>query len=115
MTGVRAIVLTSSMRRHAYVANTLAARLDVACVWRERKSFDPLGYAENPDDERVIRQHFDARDASEATFFADHDEVHAPVRAVPGGLPRVPRRPRTRTRPARTHGLPCVPLRRLSG
>ena len=33
---MRAIVLTSSMRRHSYVANPIAERLDVDCVWRER-------------------------------------------------------------------------------
>ncbi len=42
---MRAIVLTRSLRRHAYVANTLALRLEVARVWRERKVFEPLKYA----------------------------------------------------------------------
>lgn len=73
------------MRRHAYVANTLAARLPVARVWRERKSFDPMQYADNPGDEAVIARHFDARDASEAAFFEAHDAVQAPVREVPSG------------------------------
>jgi folate-dependent phosphoribosylglycinamide formyltransferase PurN len=86
---VRAIVLTSSMRRHRFVANRLAERLDVVGVWQERKSFDPLTYAATPEDEAVIARHFAARDASEAAFFADHDAVRASradVRMVaPGG------------------------------
>ena len=83
---MRAIVLTSSLRRHAFVANSLASRLDVACVWRERKSFDPLSYAGSDDDVQVIRSHFAARDASEEAYFADHAEVVPPSRDVaPGG------------------------------
>ena len=83
---MRAIVLTSSMRRHAFVANTLADQVDVAGVWREEKSFQPLRYAESDEDETVIARHFAARDASEAEYFAGHDAVHAPVHPVgPGG------------------------------
>ncbi|OFW16899.1 MAG: hypothetical protein A3H29_11650 [Acidobacteria bacterium RIFCSPLOWO2_02_FULL_67_21] len=83
---MRAIVLTSSLRRHAYVANTLASRFDVACVWRERKTFDPLAYAGSDEDASVIRTHFAARDASEETYFADRDQVTSPSRPVePGG------------------------------
>ncbi|MGE0444155.1 MAG: formyl transferase [Vicinamibacterales bacterium] len=69
---VRAIVLTSSMRRHQFVANRLAERVEVAGVWLEQKSFEPMRYAASPDDEAVIRRHFDARDASETAFFAAH-------------------------------------------
>jgi methionyl-tRNA formyltransferase len=79
---VRAIVLTSSMRRHAFLANTVARRLDVAGVWREEKSFQPLKYAANAEDEAVIQQHFAARDASEHAFFREHDAVEAPSRNV---------------------------------
>lgn len=83
---MRAIVLTSSLRRHQYVANTLASRLEVARVWQERKSFEPLRYAASADDEAVITRHFDARDASEAACFASHDRVIVPSVAVsPGG------------------------------
>jgi folate-dependent phosphoribosylglycinamide formyltransferase PurN len=81
----RAIVLTSSLRRHAYVANTLASRLHVACVWRERKSFEPLKYAGSEDDAAVIERHFRARDASEESYFAEHGAVAAPSRDVPPG------------------------------
>jgi folate-dependent phosphoribosylglycinamide formyltransferase PurN len=80
---VRAIVLTSTMRRHQFVANTLAARLDVMCVWQEEKSFQPLKYAASADDEDVISRHFDARDASEQEYFADAAVLHAPSRRVP--------------------------------
>lgn len=79
---MRAIVLTSSLRRHAYVANSLASRFDVACVWRERKTFDPLSYAECDEDASVIRLHFAARDASEEAYFADHDRVTVQSRSI---------------------------------
>ena len=82
---MRAIVLTSSMRRHQFVANTMAARMDVACVWQEEKSFQPLKYAASADDEAVIARHFDARDASEEAYFAGHDAVQAPARRLPPG------------------------------
>jgi methionyl-tRNA formyltransferase len=83
---MRVIVLTSSMRRHRYVANTLQQKLDVACVWQEEKSFEPLRYATDPGEEAVIARHFDAREVSEETFFSGHDRVQAPARVVsPGG------------------------------
>jgi len=82
---MRAIVLTSSLRRHAYVANTLASRLDVAYVWRERKSFEPLKYAGSDEDAAVIERHFAARDASEEAYFESHDAVTVPSREVPPG------------------------------
>ena len=82
-----AIVLTSTMRRHVFVAETLADRLDVVAVWQERKSFEPLRYAANADDEAVIARHFDARQQSEDAFFGAHDAVRrAPSVVVdPGG------------------------------
>jgi folate-dependent phosphoribosylglycinamide formyltransferase PurN len=82
---MRAIVLTSSLRRHAYVANALTSRLDVVCVWRDRKAFEPLKYAASDDDAAVIERHFAARDASEAAYFADHETVRADSREVPPG------------------------------
>ncbi|MBI4263002.1 MAG: hypothetical protein HY657_01380 [Acidobacteria bacterium] len=82
---MRAIVLTSTMRRHQFVANTLAARMEVAGVWQEEKSFQPLKYAESADDEAVIARHFAARDASEERYFADHAAVRAPVHRTPPG------------------------------
>ena len=84
---MRAIVLTSTMRRHVFVAETLADRLDVVAVWQERKSFEPLRYAASADDEAVIARHFDARQQSEHAFFGAHDAVRlAPSFAVdPGG------------------------------
>lgn len=82
---MRAIVLTSTMRRHQFVANTIAEQMDVACVWQEKKSFQPLTYAASPNDEAVIARHFDARDASEEAYFAGHGEVRAPVRRLPPG------------------------------
>ena len=83
---MRAIVLTSALRRHTYVANALARRLDVACVWREEKTFDPLNYAGSDEDAAVIRRHFADRDASEEAYFAAETSVSAPSRRVgPGG------------------------------
>lgn len=82
---MRAIVLTSTMRRHRFVANTIAARLDVARVWLEAKRFEPLSYADTADDEVVIRRHFDARDASEKAYFEGHDALTAPSATVPAG------------------------------
>jgi methionyl-tRNA formyltransferase len=83
---VRAIVLTGNLRRHTHVANTLARRLDVAYVWQEQKTFDPLSYAGSDEDAAIIRRHFEARDASEESYFADDVDVAAPSRQVrPGG------------------------------
>jgi folate-dependent phosphoribosylglycinamide formyltransferase PurN len=82
---VRAVVLTSTMLRHQFVANALAARLDVACVWQEEKSFEPLRYAETPDDEAEIARHFADRDASEATWFSADQQLRAPARRLPPG------------------------------
>lgn len=79
---VRAIVLTSTMRRHQFVANTLAGHLDVVGVWQEEKSFEPMKYAESADDEAVIARHFAARDAAEDGYFADHAVVQAPSRRL---------------------------------
>jgi folate-dependent phosphoribosylglycinamide formyltransferase PurN len=73
------------MRRHRFVANAVARRVEVACVWQEEKSFQPLRYAASSDDEDVIRRHFDARDASEEAYFAEAEIVRAPSRRVPPG------------------------------
>jgi folate-dependent phosphoribosylglycinamide formyltransferase PurN len=83
---VRAIVLTSTMRRHQYVANRIASEIDVAGVWQEEKSFEPMKYADSASDEAIIARHFAARDASEDAYFAGHEEVRAPSRRLrPGG------------------------------
>lgn len=82
---MRAAVLTSSMRRHCFVANRLAARLPVVHVWQERKSFEPLRYAADAAEEAVIARHFAARDASEEAFFARDDRVEAPATCLPPG------------------------------
>lgn len=68
---MKAVLLTSTFRRHQAVANYLATRLELVGVWQEAKTFVPERYAESPEDERVIREHFDARDASEADYFAN--------------------------------------------
>lgn len=82
---MRAIVLTSSLTRHAYVANRLASRVSVAYVWREQKTFEPLKYAASDSDGAVIERHFAARDASEEAYFAAESSLGVPWRAVPPG------------------------------
>jgi len=86
----RAIVLTSTLRRHQYVANILARRLDVVQVFQEEKSFEPMKYAGSDQEAAIIERHFAARDASEEAYFAGHDTVQAPSRRLPRGGPNLP-------------------------
>ena len=79
---MRTIVLTSTMRRHQFVANTLVSKLDVVGVWQEEKAFEPLKYAGTAEDEAVIARHFAARDVSEEAYFAEHSKVHVPTRRL---------------------------------
>ncbi len=79
---MRAILLTSTFRRHVFVANTIGARCDLVGVWQEEKSFRPERYATNADDEVVIQRHFANRDESEAAYFSAHDTVHAGIGAA---------------------------------
>jgi methionyl-tRNA formyltransferase len=67
---VRAILLTSTFRRHQAVANYAATRCDLVGVWQETKTFVPERHAASAEDHAVIQAHFDARDASEALYFA---------------------------------------------
>ncbi len=90
MSHVRAIVITSTFLRHQFVVNRIASRADVVGVWQERKSFEPMRFAASAADAAVIARHFEARDASEATFFAADDGLALTARAVrrvvdPGG------------------------------
>ena len=82
---MKAIVLTSTMRRHCFVANTVSRAVDVVGVWQEAKSFQPLSYATSPDEAAIIERHFDARQASEDAFFAGHDTVRGVRRTLPPG------------------------------
>lgn len=75
----RALILTSTFLRHHHLINQAAAALNVVGVWQERKAFEPLRYAENEEDERVIRAHFDARDESEATYFSEDARLRLPA------------------------------------
>ena len=79
---MRAILLTSTFRRHQFVANTVSAACDLAGVWQEEKTFRPDGYAQGADDEAVIQRHFADRDASEAQYFAADDAVRLERSAV---------------------------------
>jgi len=81
---MNAILLTSTFRRHIFVANYLAQHCDLRGVWQETKTFIPERYASNADEEAIIRRHFDARDASEETHFAEHGEL----RLGPGAVER---------------------------
>lgn len=80
---MRAILLTSTMLRHQFVANTLARRVEMAGVWQEEKSFQPLRYANGPEEEAVIQEHFAARTASEHAFFGHHCQLPVTSRLVP--------------------------------
>jgi len=82
---MRAIVLTSTMRRHNFVANAVASSLDVVGLWQEEKSFRPLSFAAVPEDEAIIGDHFAARDASEEAFFGDHERAHCVSRVLSPG------------------------------
>ena len=79
---MRAILLTSTFRRHMFVANTAAGGCDLVGVWQEEKSFHPERYANNADDEAVIQRHFADRDESEAQYFAADDHVRLAPRDV---------------------------------
>jgi len=81
---MRAILLTSTFRRHLFVANTVAAGCDLAGVWQEEKTFRPERYALGAADEAVIRRHFAARDESEARYFA----ADSSLRVAPGAVHR---------------------------
>lgn len=77
---MKAIMLTSTFRRHQFVANTVAEGCELAGVWQEEKTFRPERYATDADDEAVIQRHFAARDDSEARYFA----ADASLRLKPG-------------------------------
>jgi methionyl-tRNA formyltransferase len=79
---VKAILLTSTFRRHVFVANALAQRCDVVGVWQEAKTFVPERYAQSDEDERVIQQHFADRDVSEERYFAADDRVRLSTAAT---------------------------------
>lgn len=72
---MRAILLTSTFRRHSCVANTVSGGCDLVGVWQEEKSFRPERYARDAADEDVIQRHFAWRDASEARYFAADSAV----------------------------------------
>ena len=72
---MRAIILTSTFLRHQYLINYLTERVHIVGVWQEEKSFQPLSYAENHDDELIIKQHFQARDDSERSYFGAHSNL----------------------------------------
>ena len=82
---MRAILLTSTFRRHVFVANRVAAGCDLVGVWQEEKTFQPQRYARDEADEAVIQRHFADRDGSEARYFAADERV----RLEQGALHRV--------------------------
>ena len=86
---MRAILLTSTFRRHVFVANTVATGCDLAGVWQEEKTFRPERYAHDAADEAVIQRHFGARDGSETLHFASDASLrlgsHAVHREVAAG------------------------------
>lgn len=78
----RAVVLTSTFLRHRHLINAAADQLDLAGVWQEQKTFEPIRYASNGADERDIVRHFAARDESEAIWFAADRELRLEPRVV---------------------------------
>jgi folate-dependent phosphoribosylglycinamide formyltransferase PurN len=79
---MRAILLTSTFRRHVFVANTLAEGCDLVGVWQEEKSFRPERYARTAGEEAVIERHFRSRDESEERDFASAGGVQVQRGAV---------------------------------
>jgi folate-dependent phosphoribosylglycinamide formyltransferase PurN len=84
---MKAILLTSTFRRHQAVANYLATRLDLLGVWQEMKTFVPERYAASLEDEVVIRAHFMARDASESAYFSGDATLRLDWNAVSHTVP----------------------------
>ena len=85
----RLLILTSTFQRHNYLVNRAAGGFELAGVWQEEKSFEPMRYAADAEDEETIRRHFDARDASEAEWFAGDRDARCPQatahRRIPPG------------------------------
>ncbi|HEY3092930.1 MAG TPA: formyl transferase [Vicinamibacterales bacterium] len=79
---MRAILLTSTFRRHQFVANALASCCDLAGIWQEEKTFRPAAYAQSAEDHEIIARHFAARDASESQYFTEHDRLQLGPGAV---------------------------------
>ena len=79
---MRAILLTSTFRRHQFVANALASCCDLAGVWQEEKTFRPAAYAQSAEEHEIIARHFAARDASESQYFTEHDRLQLGPGAV---------------------------------
>jgi folate-dependent phosphoribosylglycinamide formyltransferase PurN len=79
---MRAILLTSTFRRHVFVANAVAAGCELAGVWQEEKTFRPERHARDAADEAVIQRHFGARDESETRHFAADSSLRLGAHAV---------------------------------
>ena len=79
---MKAIVLTSTFRRHVFVVNHIARSCEVVGVWQEQKTFVPERYAVDSESEAVIQKHFADRDASEASHFSDASALRVDRRAV---------------------------------
>jgi methionyl-tRNA formyltransferase len=65
---MRAIVLTSDRLRHAYLAQVVASHFDLLAVIKERKG---NYYATNRDTSPLIKEHFDALNDAELTWFGE--------------------------------------------
>ena len=79
---MRAILLTSTFRRHVHVANTVAAACDLVGVWQEEKTFRPERYARDEADHAVIQRHFAERDDFEARYFSSDSAIRLTAGAV---------------------------------
>ena len=65
------VLLTSTSRRHAYVATRLAAEFDLVLVVREEKGLDTTN--EGHPDKDIIEDHFHRLAAAETAFFTGFD------------------------------------------
>jgi phosphoribosylglycinamide formyltransferase 1 len=72
---MRAVLLTSTFRRHVFVANAAAASCELVGVWQEEKTFRPERYARDAQDQLIIERHFADRDASEERYFSADTEL----------------------------------------
>ncbi len=72
----RVLLLTSTFLRHMFFVQHLANNLEVTGVWQEEKSFKPEIYAKSEDDEKVIADHFFARDESEEKYFGAYNNLN---------------------------------------
>lgn len=76
-------VLTSNHFRHKYFVNQVNKVHEVVGVVSEEKSFVPLKYAEDEDEEKIIQDHFKLREQSEEQEFDKEFDEGIDVLSLP--------------------------------